>query len=392
MSHPPDTVEHMFDTVERTTHTSHTAERTVDSLEHELVALEGLIGQARARQTVLVAALDQAQVATADGCRSLHEWVTGRLDVSAGTAKDMIAICHTAPGLVTDALAGGTMSFDRAVATTRLAAEDVNDAVLDASQGWDIAGVRRLAAKHRRLTPTDEHNLHQQRSLSIQPSLDHHTATLWATLTGPDATTVLDGLLAVADHLPRLPDGTRDSLSRRQADALVALCAHALAGHDDQTDSGVAADRGPALLVTTDLDDFLTSTGQVGAEVVGGLRVGLQHLEEIFCNGTINLNLRLTDGRILAIDGHQPIPPRTRQQVLARDGACTAAGCRSRHRLQVHHIIPRSQGGTHHLSNLTTLCWYHHHVVVHGRGYSIDPNSPAHRRRFLRPNTGTDPP
>ncbi len=386
MSYRSGMIEHMFDIRKRPTETG---ERTLDSLEQELVALEGLIGQARSRQTVLIAELDRAQVATADGCRSLQEWVTGRLDVSAATAKELVAVCHTAPDMVTGGLQAGTMSFDRAVATSHLAAQVADDDVLEGSLGWDIAGVRRLAAKHRRLTPTDEPNAHASRGLSIQPSLDNQTATLWATLVGPDATTVLDGLLAVADDLPLLPDGTRDSLSRRQADALVALCAHALTTDENGPSGG---DRGPTLLVTTDLDHLVATGGQVGAEVVGGLRIGLQRLEEVFCNGIVNLNLRLTDGRILAVDGHQPIPPRTRQHVLARDGACTAAGCRSRHRLQVHHITPRSQGGSHHPDNLTTVCWYHHHVVIHGMGYQIDPASPPGRRRFLNPATSTTGP
>jgi hypothetical protein len=34
---------------------------------------------------------------------------------------------------------------------------------------------------------------------------------------------------------------------------------------------------------------------------------------------------------------------------------------------------------------LTTLCWHHHHVVVHLRGYTLDPASPPQRRRLLRP-------
>ena len=41
--------------------------------------------------------------------------------------------------------------------------------------------------------------------------------------------------------------------------------------------------------------------------------------------------------------------------------------------------------------NLATLCWFHHHVVIHGEGFSIDPNSPPQRRRFIRPRVH-DPP
>ncbi|NOY55751.1 MAG: HNH endonuclease [Actinobacteria bacterium] len=64
-------------------------------------------------------------------------------------------------------------------------------------------------------------------------------------------------------------------------------------------------------------------------------------------------------------------------------------GCLSRH--SAHHITPYSQGGPTDPENLTTLCWYHHHVVIHGMGYRIDPDTPPQRRRFLKPG-GNDPP
>ena len=73
---------------------------------------------------------------------------------------------------------------------------------------------------------------------------------------------------------------------------------------------------------------------------------------------------------------------------LARDDGCTIAGCSSTYRLEVHHITERSKGGTDTPENLTTLCWWHHHVAVHRQGMHIDPNSPPHRRR-LRPARNT---
>ena len=84
------------------------------------------------------------------------------------------------------------------------------------------------------------------------------------------------------------------------------------------------------------------------------------------------------------------VPPRLKRFILHRDGGCVIDGCTSRYRLQPHHLVPRSQGGTHHPSNLATVCWYHHHIIIHGLGSHIDPDSPPHRRRFLHP--GPEPP
>lgn len=51
-----------------------------------------------------------------------------------------------------------------------------------------------------------------------------------------------------------------------------------------------------------------------------------------------------------------------RQEVLRRDNRCCQV-CGKKHSGQVHHVIPRSQGGTDELSNLMTLCGQCHMLV-----------------------------
>ena len=58
------------------------------------------------------------------------------------------------------------------------------------------------------------------------------------------------------------------------------------------------------------------------------------------------------------------ISPARRRAVLARDGhRCMSRSCKSKHFLEVHHIVPRSRGGTNHESNLITLCSSCHRLV-----------------------------
>jgi hypothetical protein len=62
------------------------------------------------------------------------------------------------------------------------------------------------------------------------------------------------------------------------------------------------------------------------------------------------------------------IKPSVRAAVLARDRhRCTAPGCRSTHFLEVHHVTPRSQGGSNLAENLVTLC-SRCHAFVHESG------------------------
>jgi 5-methylcytosine-specific restriction endonuclease McrA len=73
----------------------------------------------------------------------------------------------------------------------------------------------------------------------------------------------------------------------------------------------------------------------------------------------------------------QDIAPRVRRFVVRRDrGACRVPGCRSTANLELHHIVPRSRGGSHEASNLIQLCdgchTAHHRGLLDIRGTSDD--------------------
>ena len=54
---------------------------------------------------------------------------------------------------------------------------------------------------------------------------------------------------------------------------------------------------------------------------------------------------------------HTSIAPSVRREVIVRDDfRCRAPGCGSRWFLEVHHLVPRSQGGSNKPANLVTLC------------------------------------
>jgi hypothetical protein len=55
------------------------------------------------------------------------------------------------PDDLSDELTAGGVSFDRALAETRLHRCGADPDVITSSRGLDLAGVRRLAARHRRI-------------------------------------------------------------------------------------------------------------------------------------------------------------------------------------------------------------------------------------------------
>ena len=97
----------------------------------------------------------------------------------------------------------------------------------------------------------------------------------------------------------------------------------------------------------------------------------------------INGCLRKPDNSLIAHVKQGGLNKKQRRMlVFVRDNfRCQYVGCkvRSVHQLEVHHIVPTSQGGGHHSSNMITLC-RKHHGQVHGTTYGQIP--PVPRRRI----------
>ena len=355
-----------------------------DELLARLRAGEQAMARERAGQMEAILELDARQTATADGCTSMVEWVAGRIDVAPEAAKTLVATAkriETRPGLG-DVLAEGEATYDRVVEVARYASAGSElDDLLD-SYGSDVAGLRRKATAQRRMTRESEQAVRAEQYLMLQPNLDLTGWRLHGHLDGIAGQVVSDTLSDRADQFPAFPDGVRAPLPQRRADALVAIC-------QDGTDDHAA----PVVSIFVDATQATLSNGETGATVVGGPQVGPHTLEAVMCDGVIEVTALDADGTPLAVGRRsRVIPPRLRRFVLHRDGGCAADGCESMYRLQAHHRVPYSEGGRTDPDNLVTLCWYHHHVVIHGHGFTIDPRSPRGRIRFRPPNNPRDPP
>ena len=79
------------------------------------------------------------------------------------------------------------------------------------------------------------------------------------------------------------------------------------------------------------------------------------------------------------------IPPRVRRAVLARDRhRCATPGCGADAFLEVHHVVPRSRGGSNQAANLVTLCG-RCHAFVHEEASREAAMAPAQVQRAPTP-------
>jgi hypothetical protein len=321
--------------------------------------------------------LDRAQVATGDGSRSLSEWVSTRLDLSLVSAKSLVRTMRRTtdrPDL-RDALASGEVSFDRVEALSK-----IPDPV-GLLPHLDVGGVYREAARRTRITAADEVKTAENNYLFMQYTLDETWVRIQGGMDGYSASMVDKTLTGLADAQPDLPDGTRGDPSWRKATALVELC--------------TSGDAPPAqVTVFVDATEATESNGEAGVMLEAGPKVGVQALEAILCDATTEVTVNGEDGIPMVYGrGARTAPPGLKRAVIHRaGGVCEGDGCNSRYRLEAHHETPWSQGGSTDPDDLIALCWFHHHIVIHQRGFEIYRHPEHGRIRFRRPQPGASPP
>jgi len=393
-----DTIEHMFDTLLEEDPGTGSSDVSPDQREQRILDCERVIAQLRALQAQELSILDRQQVATADGARTLIEWCSARFDLAKTTARDLVLAARSEHADINTALADGDITFDRATHTTRLANTGYQDA-LQTTAGYDIGGLHRVRVSREPLGESDEYDIHQHRSLALQPRLDESHYTGWLTMAGTDAKLVEAALMRRAERLRQaLPDGTTLTRGQLLHDSLVDMAADDLA-------AGTRGAESPGAIISVFIDpapsdkQARTDRQPVATSPVirldNGVRIGPTALQHLLCRGAvIELN---ADSEVLGIGrAGKAVPPRLKRWVTHRDlGACTIAGCNSTYRLEPHHIIHWENGGETEEENLTTLCWFHHHhhhIAIHRHGFRIDPQSPPQARQFHRKPRSRPPP
>ncbi len=353
----------------------------MDALEQAALRSEAEICRLRATQLTIIRGLDVAQIRMSDGSRSMVDWVSARLDISHDTARALVNTARSIPDWIHLDLATAVIGWERCIEETRLHTLGLEDDRIRWSRGLDLGGVRRLAARHRRMSHRDETTAFTGQHVVIQPSLDESAWRLHGMLAGLEGRIVGKALHQRGDHLTTADDGHLPT-GLRSAMALVSVRQDSL---DPTTESGNEGGE-PIVTVTIHAEAMTGANGEAGAATTAGTRIGPNTLDRLLCQGSVELDITADDATVLGLGPTtRVIPPRLKRAILARNSGCVVDGCSSRYRLGAHHITPRSRGGTHHADNLATLCWTHHHVTVHGLGYRIDPNSPTGRRRLTPP-------
>ena len=363
-----------------------------------LVRAEAQISRARGDQLGWVKHMLRRGSTARFEYRNPKELVASRLDVHRSTARDLVYLAERLADDRIEMIRNGALSYVRVLEETRLAEAGASDETIAGTRDMDLESVKRVLQAHRRMSRTDERQVFEGQYVAFQASLDGSHVQVNGRLGALEAEICRQGLDRRGETLVPAGEGRPDTGLRR-ALALTTLCQDELDRHPEPgrtTAERIRAARNrrePLLMVVANDPLAHTSGFEQGTAVLAGARVGPDVVDLIGCVGRVEAIT--TDGQNIIHRGSATsIRPSLRRAVLARDDGCTIDGCNSTYRLEVHHIVPRARGGDHSPENLTTLCWWHHHVAVHRQGMRIDPQSPPRRRRLLTASRscGYEPP
>jgi len=348
----------------------------LERLGDDIALLAAHISVATARLLDLIRDFDAGGGWAHAGAKTCAEWLSWRVGMDIGAAREHVRVARALPDLprVAEAFSSGELSYSKVRALTRVATPQTEERLLTASKAMTAAHVERLVRGWRRVDRNAENQQaaarHRNRSLHVYQDGDG-MYVIQGRLT-PEAGAVLHQALAAAcDRMYgkgplNTAEGQPPSMAQRQADALAMLAETAL--HHDLDPGG----SGERFQVVIHVDaPVLADPDQPGESVLDdGDHVSAETSRRLACDASRVVMRHDADGRVTEIGARtRTIPTALRRALQHRDRGCRFPGCGLRF-TQAHHLQHWAEGGPTTLSNLALLC-RRHHRSVHEEGFQV---------------------
>ncbi len=312
-------------------------------------------------------ALDPA-VAGADGVSARAARATRE------TARALESLPH-----ITAAPHDGALSAEQLAAVVQLADETSDSEWASCAPGMDPAELNRRVRCLRKPSNTEARERRDARFLTMRWTADKGMLHIRGALADLDGALFEAPIQRLAEQLSPPKGEPWERFERRAADALVQLC-HPTTDEDDGEPNRHAPKMAtkPLLQIPIPLE---------GPATICGIPLPDTRIEQLRANATLEPVLVGDDGTIVAIGRRFPgLSPKLARAIRLRDQECRCGrNCGIRHGLEIHHLRPRSWGGTDQASNLALLYGGHHpDFIPHGPWALVgNPNLPGGLRRVL---------
>jgi len=370
---------------------------STSALVSEITTLAGHLNAGNARFLALIAELDRRRGWAEWGVKSCAHWLNWKCGIGLGAAREKVRVARaleTLPRLAA-AMTEGRVSYFKAREMTRVATAANEDYLLNIALCGTASHVEDVVRGYRRALDAAE--LSREAIQQRDQSLWFHTE--------PDGSLSIRGrvpaeigalfrkaLQAAEDSLPipkNVPAGTfsdAEDLHRsrkRRVDALATLAESFLAtGPRDLSGS----DR-QQIVVHVDAE-MLTHSHAGRCELEHGPAIASETARRLACDCSVVRIVEDAKGEPLDVGRKtRTIPPGIRRALQTRDKGCRFPGCTFKRYVDGHHVKHWVNGGETKLSNLVTLCRFHHRLVHEGQVdiQTLDDGA----FRFVRPDGRT---
>ncbi len=302
------------------------------------------------------------------GFGTFGEYVESIFGYGRRCVQEKLRVAEALEGLpaIASSLEGGTLSWSAAREITRVAVPETEAPWLEIARGKTIRQLEDLVAgKHPGDTPTTPADTFARRHV-LRFEVTAETFALFREALGElrrRTGSSLDDDTALLQMARQVLSGPTDE-ARSSYQIALTVCAACRGGQQDGC--------GDLVHVGSDIVEMASCDGQH----IGHVDV----LPENDAASGAAPNHAANDvgpdsGATLSEGAHvgarprakQDIPPAVRRTVLRRDNKrCRVPSCRNVAFLDLHHIVPRFDGGNHHAANLLTVCGAHHRALHRG--------------------------
>jgi hypothetical protein len=340
----------------------------------EITTLAGHLNAANARFLALIAELDRRQGWAEWGVKSCAHWLNWKCGIDLGAAREKVRVARALDGLprVAAAMAEGRLSYAKVRAVTRVGDAGNEDYFLNIALYGTASHVEDIVRGYRRALDAEE--------LSREAVQQRDQRVWWHT--EPDGSLAIRGRLpaevgalflralqAAQDTLPIPKDVSAETSSdalhrsrKRRVEALATLAESFLASGPKDLSGG---DRNQ-IVVHVDAETFRhRHAGR--CELEQGPSIAAETARRLGCDASVVRILEDAQGEPLDVGRKtRTIPPAIRRALISRDKGCRFPGCAFKRYVDGHHVRHWADGGETKLSNLVTLCRFHHRLVHEG--------------------------
>ncbi|HZF30836.1 MAG TPA: DUF222 domain-containing protein [Gammaproteobacteria bacterium] len=324
---------------------------------------------------LLVRAFDERYGWAKWGCASCAEWLVWSCGVSLSAARERVRTANALRALpaISAALADGRLSYTKARALTRVAAEHDEDLLLAYALNASAPDVEQRCRQILNGTPESAEgarHVWERRSLTLFRDHARNRVRIVIELPAAEGELVghaIDRAVAAGEAAIGVEFASERSggcWRAQQADAFVAVMKDYLG--DGAAKDERAAPAADHYQVVVHVDERALHGG------AGRSDLPIETVRRLACDGSVVTIVEDEHGTPLDVGRKQrTVSTALRRALRSRDRGCTFPGCSRAHYVDAHHIRHWTNGGETSLENTTLLCT-HHHTLLHEGGFTIE--------------------